>query len=97
MLDIRTHIILKTYFLNLSVHFDLVSIGLPRHRFSVVEFFEPKKNRKYPSINNNKPVQAKKEVHVGANVLIISVNNKRQRPTNIIRPGEILKFLMRTV
>tara|TARA_B100001013_G_scaffold68264_1_gene35703 strand:+ start:302 stop:595 length:294 start_codon:yes stop_codon:yes gene_type:complete len=96
MLNIRTNIILKAYFLNISVHFDLVSIGLPRHRFSEVEFLEPKKNMKYPSINNNKPVQAKKDVHVGANVLIISANNKRQRPTNIIRPGEILKFLMRT-
>lgn len=82
--------------MNLSVHFDFVSIGLPRHLFSGAEFFEPKKNKKYPNIKINSPVQAKNDVHVGANVLIISDSSKRQMPTNIIRPGDILKFLTLT-
>ena len=47
-------------------------------------------------MSNIRPVHAKKEVHVDANVLIISANNKKERPTSIIRPGGILKFLMRT-
>jgi hypothetical protein len=82
--------------LNLSVHLVFVSIGLPRHLFCGPEFLEPKKNKKYPSIKINSPVQAKKDVHVGANVLIMSDSNKRQIPTNIIRPGDILIFLTRT-